>query len=72
MAAGTLAGVVGAATGSRWLLTGLLAPLGYAAAVTAGGAVLGRGLPVRAHAELPVVYAVMHWSWGIGFLIGPR
>ena len=70
--AGTVAGVVGVAIGSRWLLAGFLAPAGYAAALTAGGAVLGRGLPIRAHAELPVVYAVMHWSWGIGFVTGPR
>ena len=70
--AGTVTGVVGAATGSRWLLAGFLVPVGYAAAVTAGGAILGRGLPIRAHVELPVAYVVMHWSWGIGFVTGPR
>ena len=70
--AGTVAGVVGAATGSRWPLAGFLVPAGYVAAITAGGAVFGRGLPIRAHVELPLVYAVMHWSWGVGFVVGAR
>ncbi|MGH8895084.1 MAG: glycosyltransferase family 2 protein, partial [Actinomycetes bacterium] len=50
----------------------LLAPAGYAAAVVAGSAVVGRDLPLRAKAWLPVVLATMHGAWGVGFLSSPR
>lgn len=49
-----------------------LVPAAYAAGVVAGGAVLGRGLPWRSRAALPLVLATMHGSWGIGFLTSPR
>lgn len=51
---------------------GLVLPLGYAAALVAGAALTGRGLPPRAMAMLPVVYATMHLAWGAGFLTSPR
>jgi hypothetical protein len=50
----------------------LLLPGGYVAAVLAGSAATGGGLPLRARAALPVVYATMHLSWGVGFLTSPR
>jgi succinoglycan biosynthesis protein ExoA len=46
----------------------LLAPAGYAVGVLAGAAVVGRSLPVRARAWLPLVLATMHGAWGFGFL----
>jgi hypothetical protein len=63
------AGAVAAATGRRW---GLVAPLGYAAAITASSVVVGRGLPVRARLWLPLIFATMHGSWGVGFLLSSR
>jgi glycosyltransferase involved in cell wall biosynthesis len=65
VAAGTVAGLVG-------LRIGYLAPVGYATAVLAGSAIEGRGLPVRSRLWLPVVFATMHGSWGVGFLLSPR
>lgn len=65
VAAGTVLGVAG------WR-PALVAPLGYAAAVLAGSAVVGRDLPPRAQAWLPVVLATMHGSWGVGFLSSSR
>jgi hypothetical protein len=69
--AGTLAGLLGSSVGPRFLRWGFLAPAGYAALISLGGAVLGRGLPPAAHAQLPVVYATMHAAWGVGFLSSP-
>jgi glycosyltransferase involved in cell wall biosynthesis len=71
VAVGTTAGAIGSTSGPRWLRWGWLAPIGYAALVTVGGAVLGRGLPLGAHARLPLVYATMHAAWGVGFLASP-
>lgn len=65
VATGTVLGVAG------WR-PALVAPLGYAAAVLAGSAVVGRDLPPRAQAWLPVVLATMHGSWGVGFLSSSR
>ena len=63
--AGTVVGLAG------WR-PALLAPLGYAAGVLAGSAVVGRGLPARSRAWLPAVLATMHGAWGVGFLTSPR
>ena len=63
--AGTVVGLAG------WR-PALLAPLGYAAGVLAGSAVVGRGLPTRSRAWLPAVLATMHGAWGVGFLTSPR
>jgi succinoglycan biosynthesis protein ExoA len=62
---GTLLGTVGFWPG--WVLPG-----GYLALVCAGAAAESRGLPWRSKALLPVVIAVMHGSWGAGFLTSPR
>ena len=65
VSAGTVAGVAGI----RW---GFLVPAGYLTAVVAGSVVVGRGLPRRSQAWLPVVFATMHGSWAAGFLLSPR
>ncbi|NHC15480.1 glycosyltransferase, partial [Motilibacter deserti] len=68
-----LVGVVGGtAAGVLVHRAGFLLPAGYALAIGAGSVVTGRGLPPRALAALPVVYATMHMSWGAGFLTSPR
>ncbi|ASR55046.1 glycosyltransferase family 2 protein [Cellulomonas sp. CW35] len=73
IALGTAVAAVGATAGPRWLLVGLSAPVGYAAAVVAGCAVVGRDLPPAARRRLPGVVATMHLAWGSGFLRGlPR
>ncbi len=68
-----LAGL-GAVTGRRWLLAlGLAAPLTYAAANVAASAQSALAAPRLAPSEavrLPLVYATMHGSWGLGFLRG--
>ncbi|MBE1876364.1 glycosyltransferase family 2 protein [Myceligenerans pegani] len=71
IAAGVAAGVVGALT-VPWLLWGLVIPGGYVLGVTAGSLREGRELPPRSRALLPGVLAVMHMSWGAGFLRGPE
>jgi glycosyltransferase involved in cell wall biosynthesis len=65
VAAGTVVGVL------LWR-PALTVPLGYAGAVLAGSAVVGRDLPLRARGWLPLVLATMHFSWGLGFLTSPR
>ncbi len=66
---GMVAGVGAAAAGHR---KGLALPLAYAAAVLAGSAVAGQGQPPAVRARLPLVFATMHLSWGLGFLTSPR
>jgi hypothetical protein len=63
--AGTALGLVG------WPL-GFLAPVGYAAALLVGSALTARGLAVPVVVRLPLVYACMHLTWGVGFLTSPR
>ena len=62
---GTLAGVLG-----FW--PAYLLPAGYAVLVLGGAALESRGLPWRARLLLPATIAVMHLSWGAGFLTSPR
>ncbi len=62
---------LGTAGGLAWRPLWLL-PLGYAAAVTAGGAWIARGRDPRVVARMPAVLATMHLTWGAGFLRGPR
>jgi glycosyltransferase involved in cell wall biosynthesis len=64
MAGGIVAGAFGFWPG--WILPG-----GYAAAIVAGAGATGRGLPPSAWLRLPLVYATMHVSWGLGFLTSP-
>jgi hypothetical protein len=61
----------GAVVGTFWR-PALVAPVGYAAAVLVGSAVVGRGLSARPRALLPAVIVTMHMSWGYGFLTSPR
>ncbi|GGK58780.1 succinoglycan biosynthesis protein exoa [Planomonospora parontospora subsp. parontospora] len=56
---------------SPFFWPGLLIPGGYVAAIVAGSAVTGSGLPPGALLRLPLVYATMHVSWGWGFLTSP-
>ncbi|TNY38640.1 glycosyltransferase family 2 protein [Thermomonospora catenispora] len=66
MLIGTVAGLLGFWPG--WLIPG-----GYVAVVMIGGSlVTGRGLPPSSWIWLPLVYATMHISWGVGFLTSPR
>ncbi len=57
---------------SPFFWPGLLIPGGYLAAILAGSAVTGSGLPASAIVRLPLVYVTMHMSWGWGFLTSPR
>lgn len=50
----------------------LLIPLAYAGSVLVGGVVISRGEPPLTRLLTPAVVAVMHWSWGVGFLTSPR
>lgn len=53
-----------------WWTPALLVPGAYATAVVAGGLAISRGEPPAARLLTPVALAVMHWSWGLGFLTG--
>jgi hypothetical protein len=64
MAIGIVAGALGFWPG--WILPG-----GYALAIVAGAVVEGRGLPFGAWVRLPLVFATMHITWGLGFLTSP-
>lgn len=59
----------GAAGGLLWRPLWVL-PLGYAAAVTAGGAWIARRQRAGVVARMPAVLATMHLTWGAGFLRG--
>jgi glycosyltransferase involved in cell wall biosynthesis len=59
---------VGTVVGATVWRPALLAPAGYVAGVCVGSLLVGRTLPPRALAWLPVVLATMHGSWGVGFL----
>ena len=61
-------GTVGALV-SPWAL---IVPGGYLLGVLGATALTAKGLSLRSVASLPVVYATMHVSWGIGFLTSPR
>jgi succinoglycan biosynthesis protein ExoA len=52
----------------RWLLI----PGVYACGALVAALVAGRGRPRGVAARLPVVFAVMHHAWGLGFLVGRR
>ena len=69
---GTVGALVGAATGSRLLQVGALAPLGYAAFVAYVTATAPRTLSPQARRWLPAVLVATHLSWGAGFLVGRR
>jgi succinoglycan biosynthesis protein ExoA len=67
-----LAAIAAAAPAAlRWLVIGLVIPVGYLAGITAVAAALARGVPARVRARIPVVLGVMHMCWGAGFLTSP-
>jgi glycosyltransferase involved in cell wall biosynthesis len=77
---GVAAGIVGAVSlaagdGDRpvsYLVLGLAVPVAYLAGVLGAAAVLARDLPLRVRAQVPLVLATMHMTWGLGFLTSPR
>ncbi|MHA6511229.1 glycosyltransferase family 2 protein [Tessaracoccus sp. Z1128] len=72
IAGGLAGGVVGLAVRSRALSALLLAPAAYLAFVAAASGAVG-GLSPAARLRFPFVLAVMHLSWGAGFVRGlPR
>nr|WP_269458128.1 glycosyltransferase family 2 protein [Microlunatus soli] len=66
---GTAGGVVGLLTDKLILKLGWLAPLGYALLIMVG-TLAARDLSPQARLRLPLVLAVMHLTWGTGFLLG--
>lgn len=68
MVAGTTAAT---ALGLVWT-PALAVPAAYLLGVAAGGAAISRGETARTRALTPVALAVMHWSWGTGFLTSPK
>jgi succinoglycan biosynthesis protein ExoA len=70
--ASTLVGIAGLASSQEWLLLGFVLPAGYLAGVTAASALLARNVPVGIRLRIPAALAVMHLSWGAGFLLSPR
>jgi Glycosyltransferase like family 2 len=71
-----LAGLAGIAAGAPAavgaLTAGLAIPLVYLVGSGGACAVLSRGLKPGVRARLPLVLAVMHICWGVGFLTSPR
>jgi succinoglycan biosynthesis protein ExoA len=72
IAAGLVAGLLGALTGPGWLALGFAVPAAYLAGVLAVTASAARKLAPRVLARLPWALIVMHMSWGLGFLTSPR
>lgn len=70
IAAGTTGALVGTVIGRlSWLRVGWLAPLGYALLIMLGSAT-AKEISPAARLRLPMVLAVIHLSWGAGFLVG--
>ena len=69
-AVGVLAGVGGTLSRRRGLSLGWVVPATYAVGITAAALGLHRDMPSEVRARLPLVLAVMHLSWGSGFLVG--
>lgn len=63
------AGLVASATVTPWAL---IVPGGYLAAIAAGSVPAGKGLSLKARAQIPLALATMHMAWGVGFLTSPR
>ena len=68
--AGTALGLLGLASGVRWLRAGFAAPVGYLTVVLSATAAAAGKLEPAARAWLPLVLGVTHLSWGAGFLVG--
>jgi len=69
---GTLTGLIGLLTRNRLLQAGWAAPAGYLALVVGGAVTAPQGTSPAARVRLPLVLAVTHISWGLGFLVGRR
>ena len=72
---GVLAGLVSALLApllGSWFLLGLLLPVGYLATIKVIGLVEGRRQPWSVRWRVPVAMALMHLSWGTGFLVRAR
>ncbi|MEV0280965.1 glycosyltransferase family 2 protein [Streptomyces sp. NPDC050610] len=63
------AGIVVGAAVTPW---GFVVPAGYLAAIAAGSLPAGKGLSLKARAQIPLALATMHMTWGYGFLTSPR
>ncbi|WP_427385619.1 glycosyltransferase family 2 protein [Janibacter sp. G56] len=59
------------AVGLAWA-PALIVPAGYLTGVTVGGLAISRAEDWATRVRTPVALAVMHWSWGIGFLTSPK
>lgn len=74
VAAGLVVSVAGIATDQAWLVALGLVPVGGYALANLIATALSSRIPTRLRAaalvRLPVVYATMHGSWGLGFLRG--
>lgn len=66
--AALLANLAGLLIGAAWR-PALLVPVVYSVA-TVVSAVSVRGIAPSVRLRLPMVFATMHWSWGLGFLLG--
>lgn len=66
---GTLGGLLGSVSDKMILKLGWLAPLGYALLIMVG-TLTARDLSPQARIRLPLVLAIMHLTWGSGFLLG--
>lgn len=64
--------VSGGVAGVAGFAPAFILPAGYAVAIIAGSTLVGRGLPAKSRALLPVVCATMHAAWGAGFILSPR
>lgn len=68
---GLILGLIGLALRSKLLTLALLVPLSYAAFLAAATVAMAN-VTGRARVRVPLVLAVMHLSWGAGFLRGLR
>ncbi len=57
--------------GLVWPIAFLL-PAAYIGAVTLGGLAISKSEGTAVRIRTPLVLAVMHWSWGVGFLSGTK
>ena len=68
-----LLGVVGGfAAGVAGFTPAFVLPGGYTVLIVVGSLFTGRGRNLATRVRLPVAYATMHASWGLGFLLSPR
>ncbi|MEO7745152.1 MAG: glycosyltransferase family 2 protein, partial [Actinomycetota bacterium] len=61
-------GLAAALAVSPWIPVALVVPGGYVVALVVGSVLIEPELAARSRALLPGVLAVMHLSWGVGFI----